>query len=220
MHIQIWSDFACPFCYIGKYNLERAIGRLSPENQAKIQLSFRSFELNPEAPNYTDKSVVEELAEKYGTTKEKTKRLVGNITKAGEDAGLKFDFKKVKPTNTFKAHQLLHYTMANEPKKTIEISHQLFIAYFSEGENLADDETLIKIAERVGLNVNEFSKALKSENYANHVRDDEKIAHQINISSVPFFVINNKSAISGSQSVEDFYQYLEEILEEESPTLH
>lgn len=220
MHIQIWSDFACPFCYIGKYNLERAIGRLSPEKQAKIQLSFRSFELNPEAPNYTDKSAVEELADKYNTTKEKTETLVSNITQAGQEAGLIFDYTKVKPTNTFKAHQLLHYTMANEPKKTIDISHQLFIAYFSQGKNLADDETLIKIAQLAGLNTDNVTKALENETYANHVRDDEKIAHQINISSVPFFVINNESAISGSQSIEDFYQYLEEVLATEAPTLH
>ena len=98
--------------------------------------------------------------------------------------------------------------MDNEPKKTIQVSRALFDGYLSKGLNLADDATLVEVAKAVELDADAFKEALESEKYANNVRDDEKLAHQMNISSVPFFVIDNESAIAGSQSVDDFHAFL------------
>ncbi len=208
MLIQIWSDFACPFCFIGKHNLEMAITRLTPEQQKEIQLYFRSYELTPDAPNYTEQTAYEQLAEKYNSSLQRAKALARRATSIANQYGLDFDYDKIVPTNTFKAHQLLHYTMDNEPKKTIQVSRALFDGYLSKGLNLADDATLVEIAKAVELDADAFKEALESEKYANNVRDDEKLAHQMNISSVPFFVIDNESAIAGSQSVDDFHAFL------------
>lgn len=216
MNIQIWSDFACPFCYIGKHNLEQAIMRLSEEEMSRITIQYRSFELAPDAPLFTDKSTAEEIAERYGTTIEKAKEMIQNSTGVAATCGLKLNYEKSIPTSTFKAHQFQHHVMQTAPAKIKASADLLFKAYFEEGKNLSDDAVLLDIAEKIEIDSNEVKAMLEDERYVNAVRDDEAIAHRISITSVPFFVVNNEVAISGAQATEDFYAFLKEQLTEKN----
>lgn len=214
MNIQIWSDFSCPFCYIGKHNLEQAIMQLSEEEMAMIKIQYRSFELAPDAPLYTEESLAEVLAERYQTTVEKAKEMTVNTAGMAATVGLTINNDKVIPTSTFLAHQLLHYVANRAPSKIKACADLLFKAYFQEGVNLSDIVALIEIADKLKLDLTDVKKALDDETYVNAVRDDEKIAHRINIQSVPFFVIDNEIAIQGAQKVEDFHDFIVKYLEE------
>ncbi len=214
MNIQIWSDFSCPFCYIGKHNLEQAIMLLTEDEMSKITMQYRSFELAPDAPLFTDQSLDEVLAERYQTTVEKAKELTVNAAGMAATVGLTIKNELIKPTNTFKAHQLLHYVANKAPAKIKACADLLFKGYFEDGINLSDVVALIEIADKLQLDLTDVKKALDDEAYVNAVRDDEAIAHRINIQSVPFFVIDNEVAVQGAQKVEDFHSFLVEYIAE------
>lgn len=216
MNIQIWSDFSCPFCYIGKHNLEQAIMLLTEDEMAKITIQYRSFELAPDAPLFTDQSLDEVLAERYQTTPEKAKELTVNAAGMAATVGLTIKNELIKPTSTFKAHQLLHFVANKAPAKIKACADLLFKGYFQEGTNLSDVVALIEIADKLQLNLADVKKSLDDEEYVNAVRDDEAIAHRINIQSVPFFVIDNEVAVQGAQKVEDFHNFLVEYLAEKN----
>lgn len=220
MNIQIWSDFSCPFCYIGKHNLEQAIMLLSEDEMAQIKIQYRSFELAPDAPRFTDQTLAEVLAERYQTTVEKAKELTVNSAGMAATVGLTINNDKIIPTNTFLAHQLLHYVASKAPGKIKACADLLFKGYFQDGINLSDIVALIEIADKLKLDLTDVKKALDDEIYVNAVRDDEAIAHRINIQSVPFFVIDNEVAIQGAQKVEDFHQFLVEYLKEQNKKGH
>ena len=220
MNIQIWSDFSCPFCYIGKHNLEQAIMLLSEDEMAQIKIQYRSFELAPDAPLFTDQTLAEVLAERYQTTVEKAKELTVNSAGMAATVGLTINNDKIIPTNTFLAHQLLHYVANRAPSKIKACADLLFKGYFQDGINLSDIVALIEIADKLKLDLTDVKKALDDEVYVNAVRDDEAIAHRINIQSVPFFVIDNEVAIQGAQKVEDFHQFLVEYLKEQNKQGH
>lgn len=220
MNIQIWSDFSCPFCYIGKHNLEQAIMLLSEDEMAQIKIQYRSFELAPDAPLFTDQTLAEVLAERYQTTVEKAKELTVNSAGMAATVGLTINNDKIIPTNTFLAHQLLHYVANKAPSKIKACADLLFKGYFQDGINLSDIVALIEIADKLKLDLTDVKKSLDDEIYVNAVRDDEAIAHRINIQSVPFFVIDNEVAIQGAQKVEDFHQFLVEYLKEQNKQGH
>lgn len=212
MNIQIWSDFSCPFCYIGKHNLEQAIMLLTEEEMAEIKIQYRSFELAPDAPLFTEQTLDEVLAERYETSIEKAKEMTVNAAGMAATVGLTIKNELIKPTSTFKAHQLLHYVANKAPAKIKACADLLFQGYFQEGTNLSDIVALIEIADKLKLDISDVKKALDDEEYVNAVRDDEAIAHRISIQSVPFFVIDNEVAIQGAQKVEDFHNFLTEYL--------
>lgn len=216
MNIQIWSDFSCPFCYIGKHNLEQAIMLLTEEEMAQIKIQYRSYELAPDAPAFTEQTLDEVLAERYQTTPEKAKELTMNAAGMAATVGLTINTDKIIPTSTFIAHQLLHYVANNAPSKIKACADLLFKAYFQEGVNLSDIVAMIEIADKLQLNITDVKKALDDETYVNAVRDDEAIAHRISIQSVPFFVIDNEVAIQGAQKVEDFHSFLVEYIKEKN----
>lgn len=216
MNIQIWSDFSCPFCYIGKHNLEQAIMLLTEEQMAEIKIQYRSFELAPDAPLFTDQSLDEVLADRYQTTVEKAKDMTVNAAGMAATVGLTINNELIKPTNTFKAHQLLHYVANKAPAKIKACADLLFKGYFQDGVNLSDIVALIEIADKLKLDLTDVKQALDDETYVNAVRDDEAIAHRISIQSVPFFVIDNEVAVQGAQKVEDFHTFLVEYLAEKN----
>ncbi|UQD52232.1 DsbA family oxidoreductase [Bacillus methanolicus] len=213
MKIEIWSDFVCPFCYIGKRRLEQALAQFPYKDQVEIE--YKSFELDPNAPKESDKNIHELLAAKYRMSVEQAKRSNEGIKQHAASVGLDFHFDTMKPTNTFDAHRLAKFAKKNG--KEAEITEKLLYAYFTESKHIGDHETLADIAEAAGLDRQEALNVLQDKNaYANDVRIDEAIAQQYGIRGVPYFVINQKYAISGAQPMETFVNALQKVWQEES----
>lgn len=211
MKIEVWSDFVCPFCYIGKRRLEQALE--SFPHREDVEVVFRSFELDPNAKTETPFSIHEIIAQKYGISVEEAKRANADIGRQAEVVGLMLRFETMKPTNTFDAHRLAQY--AKEKGKLDEVVERLFYAYFTESKRISDRDVLLALAESVGLDRQETEAVLAGGRYAEQVRKEEAIAAQLGIRGVLFFMLNGKYAISGAQPVEVFRQALEKIWTEE-----
>jgi len=211
MKIEVWSDFVCPFCYIGKRRLEEALA--SFPYRENVEVVFRSFELDPNAKKETPFNIHEMIAQKYGISVEEAKRANADIGKQAEALGLTFRFETMKPTNTFDAHRLAQY--AKEKGKLDEVVERLFYAYFTESKRISDRNVLLELAEAAGLDRKEAEAVLDDGRYAEQVRHEEAIAAQLGVRGVPFFVLNQKYAISGAQPVEVFRQALEKVWTEE-----
>jgi len=214
MKIEVWSDFVCPFCYIGKRRLEMALDKFEHKNEVEVE--FKSFELDPNAPLYSGMSIHEVLAAKYGMSIEQAKQNNIQVGHHAADIGMAFNFDEMKPTNTFDAHRLAKFAGENGKEKAI--TEKLLYAYFTESKNLSDIETLADIAEASGLDRQDAINVLNDKTaYANAVRIDEGVAQQYGISGVPYFIINRKYAISGAQPLETFVGALQKVWEEENP---
>lgn len=211
MKIEVWSDFVCPFCYIGKRRLEEALE--SFPHRENVEVVFRSFELDPNAKKETPLSIHEIIAQKYGISVEEAKRANADIGKQAEAMGLTFRFETMKPTNTFDAHRLAQY--AKGKGKLHEVVERLFYAYFTASKRISDRDVLLELAEAAGLDRKETEAVLDDGRYAEQVRHEEAIAAQLGVRGVPFFVLNQKYAISGAQPVEVFRQALEQVWAEE-----
>lgn len=212
MKVQIWSDIACPFCYIGKKHLVLA----AEKSNTTLEIEWMSFQLDPNAPEHTDKSIYTILAQKYGKDEAWAKEMSANMIEMGEKSGLTFNLEIQQPTNTFKAHLLLH--QAKEDGLQTELKDALFEAYFVKGENISSKETLLQLAENVGLDLKKASKALKEQIHSSEVKEDIQLAQRYGIQGVPFFILNNKYALSGAQPVEAFVQAFDKIAAESEET--
>jgi predicted DsbA family dithiol-disulfide isomerase len=213
MKIDVWSDFVCPFCYVGKRRLEEALNQFPHKDQVEVE--FKSFELDQNSPVYNGKSIHEVLATKYGMSLEEAKKANHSVGQQAASVGLTFNFEEMKPTNTFDAHRLAKYAKAQGKER--EMTEKLLFSYFTESKHLGDHETLGEIAEAVGLDRQETLKVLEDKNaYANEVRIDEGLAQQYGVRGVPYFVINQKYAISGAQPTETFLSALQQVWKEES----
>lgn len=217
MKIEIWSDYVCPFCYIGKRRLEQALEKFPHKDQ--VEIVFKSFELDPSAPKDSDQSTIENLAQKYGTSIEQAKQMTDNVAEQAKTVGLQFNFEVMKHTNTFDAHRLAKF--AEEKGKALELNEALLHASFITTERIGNDEVLVQIAEKVGLDREEVKEVLQSTKYSEEVRQDQFEARQLQIQGVPFFVFNRKYAVSGAQPESVFLNTLEKVWEEENkqPTL-
>ncbi|MGE8081581.1 DsbA family oxidoreductase [Peribacillus loiseleuriae] len=214
MRIEVWSDIACPFCYIGKRKLEGALAQFSYKEQVEVE--FKSFELDPNAPLYNGKSFYEGLSSKYGMSSEKAKQFTAGIGQQAANVGLTFNFDEMKPTNTFDAHRLTK--LAKLYAKEAAITEKLLYAYFTESKDVGNIETLADIAEASGLERQEALRVLNDKTlYVNDVRSDEADAKRYGISGVPYFIINQKYTISGAQPTETFAEALQKVWEEENP---
>jgi predicted DsbA family dithiol-disulfide isomerase len=214
MKIEVWSDYVCPFCYIGKRRLEVALDQFPHRDQVEVE--FKSFELDPNSPKNIGQNIHEVLAKKYGMSVEKAKEANQGVGQQAATVGLKFNFDEMKPTNTFDAHRLAKF--AKTQGKEAAVSEMLLHAYFTESKHIGDIETLADLAEAAGLNRQEVLQVLNDkEVYATDVRQDESLAQQYGVRGVPYFVINQKYAISGAQPTETFMGALQKVWEEESP---
>ena len=217
MKIEIWSDFVCPFCYIGKRRLELALDEFEHRDHVKIE--FKSYELDPNAEANPHQNIHEYLASRKGMPLENAKQLNENLRKQAKAVGLTYNFDTMQHTNTFDAHRVAKY--AETKKLGKELTERLLQAYFTDSELISDHETLKRLAIEIGLDGKEVEKLLDTKRFSNRVREDEELARQIGVQGVPFFVFNEKYAVSGAQSQDVFAQVLEKIWEEESknPTL-
>jgi len=216
MKIEVWSDFVCPFCYIGKRRLEMALDQFPHKNEVEVE--FKSFELDPNAAMYSGKNIHEVLASKYGMSIEEAKRNNVQLGQHAASIGLTFNFEEMKPTNTFDAHRLAKFAKEKGQTEEKAVTENLLLAYFTESKNISDIETLADIAEASGLERQDALDVLNDKTaYANDVRVDEAVAQQYGVSGVPYFIVNQKYAISGAQPLETFVGALQKVWEEENP---
>ncbi|WP_166244228.1 DsbA family protein [Paenibacillus turpanensis] len=213
MKVEIWSDFACPFCYIGKRRFEAALKQF-PQGE-EVEVVYRSFELDPNAPLKVDYDVHQMLAAKYGMTRERAIEMNQSMTDQAAELGLTYNMDTLVVTNTFDAHRLSQYAAAKG--KLIPMTERLLKAYFTDSLNLGDREILADLAAEVGLERDEAAQMLESDAFSNDVRDDEQEGAQLGIRGVPFFVIDRKYGVSGAQPSEVFLQALQKAWEESRP---
>lgn len=214
MKIEVWSDYVCPFCYIGKRRLELALEQFPHKDQVEVE--FKSFQLDPNTPKYSEQSIYEALATKFGTTEEQVREMNKGMIAQAADIGLTYNYDNMKPTNTFDAHRIAKF--AKTVGKEKELTENLLHGYFTDSKNVGDLETLADIAEASGIDREKALEVLNDEKaFAVDVKNDQIIAQQLRITGVPFFVINQKYAISGAQPLETFTSALEKVWEEENP---
>ncbi len=211
MKVEVWSDYVCPFCYIGKRRMEEAINQL--DFKSEIEVEFKSFELDPNAPKSYEGNINEIIAKKYGIPVSQAKASNDQIVAQAKAMGLNYDFDNMKPTNTFDAHRLVHYASAQG--KQGKLSERLLRAYFTEGKDLSSYDVLASLAKEVGLESNDVIHVLESDQFKDVVRQDESDAKKLNISGVPYFLINGKYAISGAQPTDVFLKSLKQIKADE-----
>jgi predicted DsbA family dithiol-disulfide isomerase len=207
MKIEVFSDVACPWCYIGKRRLERALHDF--EHREEVELTWKSFELAPEMPAVLPLNTEQYLTSVKGIPLARARELIAQCTQIGAAEKLDLNFDKLKLFNTRSAHELLHFA------KTVglqgEFKERLFRASFTEGRQIGDVDILVELAGEVGIDPAAAREALDSGRYVQAVIDDEREAHELGATGVPYFVINGKYGISGAQSRDAFLQALEAV---------
>lgn len=212
LQIDIWSDIACPWCWVGKRRLEAALEKF--EHRDEVSVTWHAFELDRAAPPAADKpgDHAPMLAKKYGMSIAQAEAATARLTSVAKGDGLEMRFDKIRPGNTFDGHRLVRY--ADEHGKQEAMKERLFRAYLSEGEAMSDRASLARLAGEVGLDVAEVTKVLATNAYADEVRDDEQTASDIGIRGVPFYVLSpdapsaERFAISGAQPADLFLEAL------------
>ena len=208
--VQIWSDIMCPFCYIGKRRIEEALNLF--EHKDAVAIEWKSFQLDASFVASSDDNMVEHLAQKYGKGTDWAQGMLDNMTQNAKSAGLDFHFEKAVLANSFNAHRLLH--LAKKHQLANDLEELLFKAYLTEGKNINDNNTLKELGVSVGLNEHDIDEVLNSDAYANDVKQDIQNANSIGVQGVPFFVFNNKYAVSGAQPATAFLETLQKAWEE------
>jgi predicted DsbA family dithiol-disulfide isomerase len=210
MKVEVWSDFVCPFCYIGKRQLEIAIRDLGYAGQVEVEL--KSFLLDPTTDENSNESTYEHLSKKYGMPLDEVKKMTESVVQRAKEVGLQYNFEQLKTANTLKAHQLAKW--AYTKGKGSEFSERVFHAYFIEGKEIGKRDVLIRLAEEVGLNGKEAAEVLDGNQFLKEVEKEIQQAQVYGIRGVPFFVIENKYGISGAQPQGIFEQAIKKVAEE------
>lgn len=198
VEVQVWSDFACPWCALGLARLDAA--RREFEHGAEVRVVHRSYELHPRAPASRDVTMVDAVAAKYGTTAERVRGHNDRLTALGREVGLVFDFERVRLGSTFDAHRLAQAARGTEAEAAL--LQGLFRAHFTEGRLLSDHDVLREVAATAGLDQGVIDKVLAGDLYDREVRLDEAAAQELDVTGVPFFLINGSWPIPGAQDVE------------------
>jgi predicted DsbA family dithiol-disulfide isomerase len=207
--IDIWSDIACPWCYIGKRNLEKGLEAVSADDDVpEVTITFHSFELSPDTPVDFDGDEIDFLSGHKGMPRDQVEQMLSNVTGVAANAGLEYRFDLLQHTNTVKAHELLHFAKANDLQH--EMEERLMSAYFTEGKHVGRIDDLVELAVEVGLDADETRAALESSRHLQDVRQDQAQAQAYGIQGVPFFVIDGQYGISGAQPPSAFENVLDE----------
>ena len=206
MDIEIWSDIACPWCYIGKRRFEAALAEF--DHADEVRLTWRSFELDPTAPPEHEGERAVRLAEKYGITVERAREMERRMTDTAAGEGLAFRFDIARSGSTFEAHRLVH--LAAEQGLQDAMKERLLRAYFGEGELMSDHEALVELAVELGLTEDDVRAMLAGDRFADQVREDERTAAAFGITAVPTFVVDRSLGVSGAHPPEALLQLLRE----------
>jgi predicted DsbA family dithiol-disulfide isomerase len=210
MQVEIWSDIVCPWCYLGQRQFEQALDRFP--HRGEVEVTYRSFELDPSAPGGVTTPTVEVLASRYGMGLEQAHDAQRQMEQRAAAAGLTFHMEGLRSGNTRDAHRLLH--LAGARGKQAELAERLHRGYFTDQASVFDHSSLAGLAADVGLDRGEVLAVLDSDEYGPAVDADEELARSFGISGVPFFVIDRRYGISGAQPTETILQVLERVHEE------
>ncbi|WP_417857621.1 DsbA family oxidoreductase [Xanthomarina gelatinilytica] len=209
MTITVWSDIRCPFCYIAKRKLENAISQFSHKEEVKVE--WKSFELDPNLQTNTSINTIDYYVSK-GAGKQQMIDLFSNATKMAKEVGITFNLNDIVVANSFNAHKLVH--VAKTINKQNEAKELLLKAYFTDGKNIDDINVLLNIGTSLGFEIVDLANKLKDKALDISIREDQKQAKEVGVSGVPFFVFNNKEAISGAQSEEVFLEVIKKTYQE------
>ncbi|MUP46484.1 DsbA family oxidoreductase [Gramella sp. BOM4] len=215
MKVSIWSDVRCPFCYIGKKKFEDALEKFP--NKDKVEIVWKSFQLDPSLKTDIHTSMLEYFVKAKGVSEDQALQMFSGATKMAEEAGISMNIQKGILANSFNAHRLIQFAKTRDLGN--EIKEALFKVHFEEGKNIDDISVLSEVATFIGLDAEEAKQVLNSDAYAYEVKQDEMEARNIGVRGVPFFVFDDKYAISGAQPVEAFLQTLETVWKENKSEL-
>jgi predicted DsbA family dithiol-disulfide isomerase len=208
--IDVWSDIACPWCYIGKRNLESGLAAaMGDDDPPQVEVVYHSFELSPDTPVDFEGGESDYLATHKGISRDQAEQMLNRVTGVAADAGLAYRFDLLQHTNTVKAHELLHFAKQNG--RQLELAERLMSAYFTEGRHVGRIDDLVALAGEVGLDEDAARAALESDRHLADVRRDQAQAQEYGINGVPFFVIDGKYGVSGAQPAEAFAQIARQV---------
>lgn len=209
IHVEIWSDIACPWCWVGKRRFERALERF--EHRDEVDVIWRAFQLDPTAPASRSEGYAELLARKYGVGAEEGRAMVERMTAMGAAEGLEMRFDLARPANTFDAHRIVHLAATlglQDPMK-----ERLMRAYLGEGELVSDHATLRRLAAEVGLPGDRVEAVLGSDEFADRIEAERELAAGFGVRGVPFFAVERRLGATGAQPVETMSALLDEAWE-------
>lgn len=215
MQIDIWSDIACPWCYIGKRRLETALA--DHPQRDEIEVTWRSYQLDPTLPERYDGTEAEYLAARKGMPVEQVRQMFAHVAEQAAGEGLAYDFDGLVVANSARAHELLH--LAKERGLGDAVKEALLSGHFEHGADIGDVDELVRVGVAAGLDEGEIRAALADGRYRAAVASDIDMARQIGVTGVPFVVVDMKYAVSGAQPPEVFRQAIDTALAERAPAL-
>lgn len=210
MKVDIWSDTRCPFCFVGKRNFENALAKF-PEAD-NIEINWHSFQLDPNIVTQPEKDPYEFLAEIKGLSLEQIKGMHEHLMQSGKAVGIDFNFDESKVANSFRSQMLLQ--LAKTKGKANEMEELLFEAQFLNGQNVDDPAVLVELGEKLGISKEEVLLGIESDDFKFAVNQDIQMANNLGIRGVPFFIFNDKYAVSGAQPEALFLEVLEKSYNE------
>jgi predicted DsbA family dithiol-disulfide isomerase len=205
MRIDVWADLVCPWCFIGKRRLQRALEDYNDD----VQIVHRAFQLDPTASTHCEPTV-DHLAAKYGVSREQALEMMSKVTEVASTEGLDYHLDKTMRGNTRDVHRFVLWVQDTQPESTQPLLTDLYSAYFERGERIFTVDDLTPFAEKLGLNAEAMQGVFEGRDYIDVVSADQATARELGAGGVPFFVFNNKFGLSGAQPVGAFHQALEQ----------
>ncbi|MBO9604462.1 MAG: DsbA family oxidoreductase [Paenibacillaceae bacterium] len=213
MKVEVWSDIMCPFCYIGKRRFEAALEQFPQKD--KVEVVYRSFQLDPNAERFPQQDTYEMVAKKYGLSRERAQAMHDNLVQQAKSVGLDFRFENAIPANSLDAHRLIHY--AGTLGKREAVVELMFKAYFTNGTHIGKIEQLADVAAEAGIDREAVLAVLRSDKFADEVRAECREASRLGANGVPYYVIDRKYAVSGAQPSDFFLGALQQAWDEAHP---
>ena len=215
MNIDIWSDIACPWCFIGKRRFEKALAEFPHKDQ--VTVTWHSFQLDPSLPEHYDGTELEYLSQRKGMAPAQVERMFEHVTQVAAAEGLDYDFTRIVVANSFPGHELLHLAKARGAGTADAVNEALLSAHFEKGLDIGDRDVLTEVGLAAGLTKSEITEALDSGTYRDAVHADIREAQMLGIQGVPFFVFERKYGVSGAQPSETFAEVLDTVWRESNP---
>ena len=209
MRIDVWADLVCPWCFIGKRRLQRAL-EAAPNND-DVTIVHRAFQLDPSASAHSEPTV-DHLAAKYGTTREQALDMMSEVTEVAAGEGLDYHLDKTMTGNTRDVHRFVLWVQDNYPASTQALLADLYSGYFERGERIFTIEDLLPFARKQGIDDDATTQLLEGRDYLDRVNTDQATARELSASAVPFFVFNDVVGLSGAQPVAAFQQALQQAV--------